>query len=238
MSLPSIVPWFHVDNRDPEPLFAGAGTVARPLFVANEANARAARPAMPVKAPASPPSRPASLRVVAEPADAEVEAVPPVETLQTSAVTAAPAAEDDAASPGDVAEAPAFLAAAARFEALHAEVMKSARAEVLELAIQIARRVVGDAVDRSEVDVTGLVAEAVARIGEGTRATVRVHPNQRSVIDRWLASAASDSVAVVFDESLAGGDVVVESADVSIDGRVATRMQRVEAAVRMSMEPR
>ena len=116
--------------------------------------------------------------------------------------------------------------------------MKSARAEVLELAILIARRVVGDAVDRSEVDVTSLVAEAVSRIGEGTRATVRVHPSQRSVLDRWLAGSASESVAVVFDEALASGDVIVESADVSIDARVATRMQRVESALRMAMEPR
>ena len=109
---------------------------------------------------------------------------------------------------------------------------------MLELAIQLARRVVGDAVDRCDLDVTGLLEESVTRLGEGTRATVRVHPSQRSVIERWLAGSSLQSVQVVFDDQIGTADVIVESPSVSIDGRVATRLHRVETAVRAQMERR
>lgn len=101
--------------------------------------------------------------------------------------------------------------------------------------MELARRVVGDAVDRCDIDIAAFLDEAVNRIDDGTKVTVRIHPDQRQTVDRWLAGVGHDAVHLHVDESLDRCDVVVESASGVVDGRIATRHKRVEDAVRAAV---
>lgn len=139
-----------------------------------------------------------------------------------------------AAAPATVPAA--FEQAAAALDALHEELISSARSETIELALALARRVIGEVVRRGDVDVQPMIDEALQRLGDGLKVTVRVHPRQRAALDGWIAQKDPSAVVVVYDDALDVSDVVVESDSGVVDARVASRFARVEAAARASLQ--
>lgn len=83
-----------------------------------------------------------------------------------------------------------------------------------------------------------MIDEALQRLGEGLKVTVRVHPSQRAALDSWIANKDPAAVVVVYDDSIDLADVVVESDSGVVDARVVTRLARVEAAARASLGQR
>lgn len=129
----------------------------------------------------------------------------------------------------------AFIAAAARLDALRDELLENARHEMVELALQVARSVIGDHVSRADVDLQPVLGNALSQIAEGIQATVRIHPSSRHMVEAWMVQGVGRSVRIVADASLHMGDVVVESDGGSVDGRLQTRLDRAEEEVRRAL---
>ena len=114
-------------------------------------------------------------------------------------------------------------AARAELAAAHLEVerardqlLEETREEVGTLAIAVARRAIGIALEERPEHVRALVDEALTRVRRARQVRVRVHPEDA----RYL-----DGIALVTDDTLARGDCVVESELGEVDARIETRVE-------------
>lgn len=107
-----------------------------------------------------------------------------------------------------------------------------------ELSIDIARKVVGDALERNPDAILEVVREAMARVELATRAVIRVNTSDLPAIEERkpdvIAAAQSvREVQFVGDDSLSRGSVVIETEEGVVDASVeskALRLLRGEAA--------
>lgn len=120
--------------------------------------------------------------------------------------------------------------------AAHLEVEAARRAAVAEvedavaaLAVAVARRVVGEALEARPERVRALVREALSRVRRASRVRVRVHPAD--------AEALADLPAeLVPDEALARGDCVVDSDLGEVDARIEVRLEALRRALEDATE--
>ena len=111
----------------------------------------------------------------------------------------------------------------------------AARRDVVVLAIAIASRIVKKltAIDGVACDAAvDACREAIDLVGSVTEVIVRVHPDDRSALDRLAkeiadTSATSRHIQILTDESIERGGVRVETADSEIDAGVTTRIERI-----------
>lgn len=101
-----------------------------------------------------------------------------------------------------------------------------------ELSVDIARRIVGEAVDRNPEVILPLVREAMAFVEMANRAVIRVNTSDLPLIEERRAEviAAGQSVhevQFVGDESLPRGSVVIETEEGVIDASVDSKAQRI-----------
>lgn len=113
-------------------------------------------------------------------------------------------------------------------------------ARAAELAMALARRVVGEV-----CEVPGAAASHVARIalrklGSEFRVVVRCHPQDLAVLDSerdlWNGRGSSRRVQLVEDESVGRGGVVIETDTGTIDARIPRLTESVERALAQAIE--
>lgn len=114
--------------------------------------------------------------------------------------------------------------AAARWEAdLHAD--------VLDLVLQIARKVIGRELELDPERVTHTVQRAVEMVVERHRLEVHVHPRDAALLEHALpeiASAlASSQWRLVADETVDRGGAVVKSEHGEVDARIQTQLAEI-----------
>lgn len=115
-----------------------------------------------------------------------------------------------------------------------------ARADALEVALAVARRIVeAELTVNLEGQVT-FIRTALRRLGESRTVTVRMAPAQAATlqgdVDRagseaGLRAATTARLDIVADPTLAPGDCVVDGDLASVDGRITTRLEEVRRAV-------
>ena len=221
-----IEPWFLVSTQTPpRPLFSGRGHTPQRSWLSDLKELEEGRLVSPPLV--SPPL--VSSPLVSSPlASSPPASSPPVSSLHGEVPSAPPPAISPAATA-------AFTAAAARLDVLREQLLETARQEMVELALQIARSIVGEHVSRADVDIQPLLENALSQIAEGIQATVRVHPTCRHMVEAWMVHVPGRTVRIVVDPSLQAGDVVVESDGGGVDGRLDTRLARAEEGVRRAL---
>jgi flagellar biosynthesis/type III secretory pathway protein FliH len=117
-----------------------------------------------------------------------------------------------------------------------ASMPREQEAQVVDLALAIAREL---AVRSAETDrdlAVRLAAAALEDLGRSTRVTLRVAAADRAAIEDWLgAHAASDAnrtVSATEDPTLAPGEVVAESDLGRVDARLEARLAQIALALR------
>jgi flagellar biosynthesis/type III secretory pathway protein FliH len=112
-----------------------------------------------------------------------------------------------------------------------------ARAEVeaLDLAVEMARRIVGQEL-RCDPSAVGAGAVAALRAAGRRRSLrVRLHPDGvahvRERIGALMDGAAGGALELVADPALSPGDVVVETEAGQVDGRIARRLDAFRTAL-------
>src|SRR4051794_14473677 len=113
---------------------------------------------------------------------------------------------------------------------------EAARADTLEIAFLIARRIVEQELRTGPDALFALVRSAVRRAGEVRRVLIRVSPKDVAALEGESGRAAMQTMTVarieiVGDATLSHGDVVVESAEARIDGRIASRLGELRRVV-------
>jgi flagellar assembly protein FliH len=113
---------------------------------------------------------------------------------------------------------------------------EQARADTLEIAFQIARRILEQELRTGPDALFALVRSAVRRAGDVRRVLIRVAPQDVQALEGDSGKAALQTmtvarVEIVGDSTLTPGDVIVESAEARIDGRLSSRLGELRRAV-------
>lgn len=163
--------------------------------------------------------------------------VVPAEVVDAKAEAARIVAEAEARALAIAKESRAALAQEAR-EAARAELagqflalerardaaVAEVRGAVGELAVGVARRVLGEAFEADPHLVRRLVDEALERLRRANAVTVTVHPDDVGALD-------GISATVIPDPELARGDCVVSSELGELDGRIEVRLDALAKAI-------
>jgi flagellar biosynthesis/type III secretory pathway protein FliH len=104
------------------------------------------------------------------------------------------------------------------------------RRRIAELAVHMAERIVGDALERRPELLDALYDRALAEVGSLRPGRIRVHPEDRQRT-RIAARAAACGFEVVDDPSVGIGGCVVEAQGASSDHRLDAMLEALRAAV-------
>jgi hypothetical protein len=217
------------------PLFPVAPTGAPRPYLASSPT--------PLPAPPPPPRTP-----IRTPAPAAATPIEPPPRLDDVEVRVAPATTSPAPAPTSTTSV-ALKAAEARADAAAAllrvatdaladvqdDVLARARVELVELALHVARHVIGEHVAWGAFDLQPVIDNALGQLGEAIDVVVRVGESQHEAVSR--AMSEHPHVRVVVDAAFGEADVVVESGSGSVDGRLEHRLAAVTRAVRASVAP-
>ncbi len=113
---------------------------------------------------------------------------------------------------------------------------EQARADAIEIAFQIAQRIVGAELRQSPEPLFSLVRSALAQAGEARRVQLRVHPEDGVILRANTPKVARAAPAVakleiLDDSSLERGDCLIDTDFGEIDGRLSTRFAELRRAL-------
>ena len=135
------------------------------------------------------------------------------------------------------AEAASTLAAlAGAAEDDVARLLVEAEPQLVDLALAIARRIVGAELASHPTLVAEVVARAIDEARGSGHHTIRLHPDDARLIGSYLPQAAIDAGGreweIVPDASFSPGDCVIETAFGSVDARIDTQFREFEALLK------
>ncbi len=113
---------------------------------------------------------------------------------------------------------------------------KELQEDACRLAMEVARKVVGEVAVREQGMVDRMVSEALRRVAVRDRITVRVNPDDLEAVraqrERWLSLVEGvEHFEIVEDRRVGRGGALVTTLDGSVDARWATQLQEVERAL-------
>jgi len=113
----------------------------------------------------------------------------------------------------------------------------NAERQLLDLAVAIARRILGQEIARDQTAVLPIVQAALTKVRDQEQITVRVNPeNYEAVLAARLQLQASltrdNALTVAADSSLAQGDCVLETPYGKVDARIDTQLELVKTALK------
>jgi len=110
-----------------------------------------------------------------------------------------------------------------------ARLRREAEADLVRLALEIARRVVRREIAVDPDALRGLVTAALEKLRGQDIARVKVHPSHAALLAACLKQASGgNTVEVVADSSREPGAVVFETARGNLDASVDTQLQEIE----------
>ena len=162
--------------------------------------------------------------VPAEVVDAKAEAARIVREAEARAIALAEEARAAVAREEREAARAELAARFVSFERERRAALEGIEGSVSELALGVARRILGEAFDADPRRVRLLVDEALARVRRASAVSVRVHPAD---VDALRGIAAE----VTPDSTLARGDCVISCELGEIDGRIEVRLEALAIAI-------
>jgi flagellar assembly protein FliH len=164
------------------------------------------------------------------PPPAGFEALPssqPSAPSQPPPVEAAPAP-----APHDAAQTARVEAAISTLKLIGERLAEQARSDALEVGLLVARRIIEREVSTNIDALFSLIKSAIRRVGESRTTTVRLSPGDFARLkDAAETSFTLGRVELQADEALGPGDVMVDSDNHSVDGRLSTRLEEITRAL-------
>jgi flagellar assembly protein FliH len=129
--------------------------------------------------------------------------------------------------------------AAAAVRALEAGVLAGAETQVVELAVEIAGKVLMQELEAGRFQMEPVVREALRHVPARRDIVVRLCPQDAAA---WVAAAtaapgAAPGLKVVADPALRRGDCIVETAEATVSATVAERFQAAAEMLRQANKP-
>jgi Flagellar assembly protein FliH len=113
---------------------------------------------------------------------------------------------------------------------------EQAEADVVEMAVIIARRILEAELSTGTEPLFSLVRSAIRRLGESRRITVRLCPSDAAAVQAAgdgspVAGLAIAKVDVMADSTLGPGDCIVDGEHGTVDGQLSSRLDEVRRIV-------
>ena len=117
-----------------------------------------------------------------------------------------------------------------------AATLETAQQEVVGLAISVAAKILRREISADDQFTTRLVRRCLRKIVRESKVQVRVHPEDREIVEVALEDAPPENgiapeLTVVADRRVERGGAVVETPDFIVDGTVATQLAAAREAV-------
>ena len=189
--------------------------------------------------PTAPPPRDAAARVIAK-AMAEADAIR--ERARSDGFEQGLAAGRQAGAGEAARAAQALLDAAAQVQALGQQRALAVEQDAVELALSLAAKVLGGALQARPELVVEVVQGALRRIVDRRRITVLVSPADLAPVEAAIGALTAQGSGVELcdlqaDQRLQRGSAVVRTADGEVDASVATQLARAREVVAASLAP-
>ena len=112
---------------------------------------------------------------------------------------------------------------------LRPRLREQAEADLIRLAVAIARRIVRRELTVDADAITGLVKAALEQLAVQEAVRVRVHPEHEAAVRAYLASTGGAAeIEVAGDGALEPGSVIFETARGSLDASAETQLAEIE----------
>ena len=186
--------------------------------------AEATSPLPPIDRPAPPRTVRADLRQAPAPVSANVQALHGVRDPETELPPPSPISDSLLQR-----ERERLVHAVETLRLQSDRLAELARADTLEIAFQIARRIVEAELKTGPEALFSLVRSALKQVGEARRVKVRVNPTDGELLrsPQGVAASLGPSIArieIIDDASLQRGDCLVDTDFGHVDGRLSTRL--------------
>jgi flagellar assembly protein FliH len=131
---------------------------------------------------------------------------------------------------GEVRRATEQLAqAAAQVSASRTDVIRRAETDILQLSIEIARRILHRELSIDPAALSALIRAALDKLASQQVSRVRVHPDQEQLVRASLAQIGRDSdIEVTSDATQPRGGALFETDSGSLDASVETQLREIE----------
>jgi flagellar assembly protein FliH len=137
-----------------------------------------------------------------------------------------------------VAEAQAAQESARLHELLNSilaervRILSKAEAELVDLALAIARKVIGDIAANHAEAVAYIVHQAIEQLGQGGPFQVHLHPTDAERLAAFWPAAGKPDWKLVPDERIAPGGCIVVCGAGQVDARLETQLDLIQKAFR------
>jgi len=132
----------------------------------------------------------------------------------------------------------ALETAAARAADLMPDILAEAEDHLLDLAVEIARKVIAQAIEADRCRIEPIVREALARAPRQRDCVVHLHPDDLSVLTEADEPATDLAhLELKADPRLGRGECVVETAEGTVEARIEDRLAQVRAAMNPPESP-
>jgi flagellar assembly protein FliH len=111
-----------------------------------------------------------------------------------------------------------------------------AEADMVRLAIAIARRVVNRELSIDREAITGIIRVGLDKLRVQETARARVHPEHQPAVREYLARSGIERVEVVGDSALDRGSIVFETTRGDLDLSVETQLREIERGLADHLE--
>lgn len=129
----------------------------------------------------------------------------------------------------------------AKARAEYGKLRGRAEQDMVTLAFQIARRIIGHAIEVHPEVVRDIIGEALVTARGRRQIEVRVHPDDQEMVEaeRQRYARELDGVPVYFeaDAALERGDCVIETESGRIDARLETQLEVLREALLSGVDP-
>ena len=119
--------------------------------------------------------------------------------------------------------------------------LEEARHEVLDLVMQVSRKVTFDAVQIDEDATARMISQVISQLIDKSRIKIKVHPDHLPLleqsIDRFLTeSSAIKELSVEADPRVRFGGCFIETPTGDIDARLESQFEVIEGVVKSAEE--
>lgn len=117
-----------------------------------------------------------------------------------------------------------------RMQAAHSQALER---QLVALAVQVAGRLLQSDLERKPEAIVPIVRPLLAKLTGATHITLHVHPDDLPAVEMWLHAqhAPEQGITVRGDGEITRGGCVVQSDVGSLDARVETRLDALQAAM-------
>ncbi len=187
------------------------------------------------------PPRPIALRDLEDPiAEARAEAERIRETARHEGYAEGHAAALAAATPGLEAAVEALRQAALGVEEVRGETAEQVERDAIELALQLAEKIVAGALAVESERIVDVVRGALRRLSERRRVTILVNPDDletvRGAVDSFVTALGGiEHCEVQAERRIASGGAMVRTEEGQIDATVHTQLVRARELVELEL---